>query len=210
MSANSWRFLDPQGWGGGGWRAPRASQKDVGGFGANSQRFLDSHARLQVLGVRQHAVFTPAQLEAIGIKRDASRQRVRAQRLFRVHHGVYSLVPADLLSQNGRFLAAVLACGPGAVLSHRSAAALLDLRATERQGIDVSVTTTGTRTHAGIDVHRSRRRHHFTTGSFESDRERDQRCVAAGWRVVRVTRRQVAREPERIADLLVKLLARTS
>ena len=294
-----------------------------------------------MLGARQHAVFTPAQLAAIGIKRDTSRQRVRAGRLFRVHQGVYSLVPAALLSQSGRFLAAVFACGPTAVLSHRSAAALLDLRATDRRRIDVTVTTSGTRTHPGIDVHRSRtlapedittingiavttvartlldlaeviprrgverafdqaeasgrldanaiedqlarnhgrhrahilkailerahpghtvtasnleeaflalmrrtrlpepecnalivlpdggepihgdfvwreqrlivetdsRRHHFTTGSFEGDRKRDQRCLLAGWRVVRVTWRQVVREPARIAELIATLLA---
>jgi hypothetical protein len=52
-------------------------------------------------------------------------------------------------------MAAVLACGPGAVLSHRSAAALLGLRATDRSMIDVTVPRRATRSHTGLDVHRS-------------------------------------------------------
>jgi len=48
--------------------------------------------------------------------------------LHRIHHTVYSPVPRELLKRDGLYMAAVLACGPGAVLSHRSAAALLELR----------------------------------------------------------------------------------
>ena len=53
-------------------------------------------------------------------------------------------------------MAAVLACGPGAVLSHRSAAALHELRATDRAAIDVTVPGRTCRKHSGIDLHRSR------------------------------------------------------
>jgi Protein of unknown function (DUF559) len=53
-------------------------------------------------------------------------------------------------------MAAVLACGPGAALSHRSAAALHELRATERARIDVTVPGRGSREHSGIYVHRSK------------------------------------------------------
>ncbi len=66
-----------------------------------------------------------------------------------------SLVPAELLSREGRWIAAVLACGPTAVLSHRSAAALHELRATERTGIDVTIPDRDRHPRAGIDVHRS-------------------------------------------------------
>ena len=52
-------------------------------------------------------------------------------------------------------MAAVLACGPGAALSHRSAADLHGLRRTERAGIDVIVPGTTARRHDGIDLHRS-------------------------------------------------------
>jgi hypothetical protein len=52
-------------------------------------------------------------------------------------------------------MAAVLACGPGAVLSHRSAAAVHDLRQTDRANIDVTVPGRSRRSHRGIDVHSS-------------------------------------------------------
>ena len=52
-------------------------------------------------------------------------------------------------------MAAVLACGPGAVLSHRSAASLLELRPTDRARIDVTVPARSARDRPGIDLHRS-------------------------------------------------------
>jgi hypothetical protein len=51
-------------------------------------------------------------------------------------------------------MAAVLACGPGAVLSHRSAAAHWGLRPSERKAIDVSASGRRGRGIAGIDAHR--------------------------------------------------------
>src|SRR5205823_5583474 len=59
------------------------------------------------------------------------------------------------LTAQGRWLAAVLACGPDAVLSHRSAAALWDLRPTTRASIDVTAPRTRHR-RPGIDLHHSR------------------------------------------------------
>ena len=52
-------------------------------------------------------------------------------------------------------MAAVLACGPSAVLSHRSVAALWGVRPTNRSKIDVSLPSSAVRPKAGIDVHRS-------------------------------------------------------
>ena len=52
-------------------------------------------------------------------------------------------------------MAAVLACGPGAVVSHRTAADLLGLRPTNRARIDVTVPHRSSRRHPGIEVHRS-------------------------------------------------------
>src|SRR5688572_22272834 len=75
------------------------------------------------LATRQHGVVTTAQLEALGIDRWATAKRARAGRLHRIHRGVYS-VGHSRLTFRGRCLAAVLACGDGAAVSHRSAAAL--------------------------------------------------------------------------------------
>ncbi len=105
---------------------------------------------------RQGGVLTLAQLVEIGLSPSAIRSRVARGRLFRVHRGVYSLVPLALLHRDGRFMAAVLACGSGAVLSHRSAADLLGLRADQRAVIDVTIPGCSGRSHDGIIVHRSR------------------------------------------------------
>jgi very-short-patch-repair endonuclease len=63
--------------------------------------------------------------------------RIRTGRLHRLHLGVYAVGPAT--SRQGRWMAAVLASGPEAVLSHHSAAALWMLRSTSRRRIDVTV-----------------------------------------------------------------------
>jgi hypothetical protein len=72
---------------------------------------------------RQHGIVTAAQLAGAGIDKDGMAWRVRTGRLHRLHRGVYA-VGHRSLSWRGRWLAAVLAAGDGAVLSHTSAAAL--------------------------------------------------------------------------------------
>ncbi|HEX3833833.1 MAG TPA: hypothetical protein VHW04_17770 [Solirubrobacteraceae bacterium] len=79
----------------------------------------------------------------------------KSQWLYRRYRGVYTVVPPPMLSLNGRYLAAVIACGPAAALSHRSAADLHGLRGTDRAHIDVIVPGRTARRHDGIDLHRS-------------------------------------------------------
>jgi predicted transcriptional regulator of viral defense system len=110
---------------------------------------------IAALALAQWCVFRLADLVAIGLTGSGVRKRMAAGRLHRLFTGVYSLVPWELLTRNGRWLAAVLACGPGAVLSHRTAAALLDLRRTDSAKIDVTVATRSPRCHPGITIHRS-------------------------------------------------------
>ena len=50
------------------------------------------------------------------------------------------------------------------------------------------------------------RRFHSTLRAFESDRRRDQRLMLVGWRVIRVTWRQIIDEPQRIEALIAVLL----
>jgi predicted transcriptional regulator of viral defense system len=107
------------------------------------------------LGLAQHAVFDLAQLRAIGLSARAVQHRVAAARLHRIYQCVYSLIPLDLLPRDGRFMAAVLACGPGAALSHRSAGTHLELVNSARASIDVTIPCRSGRAHKGIDVHRS-------------------------------------------------------
>src|SRR3954470_15069542 len=78
---------------------------------------------LSRIAARQHGVVTAAQLERVGIDKDRVTRRVKAGRLHRLHRGVYA-VGHTRLSFEGRCMAAVLALGDGAAVSHRSAAAV--------------------------------------------------------------------------------------
>jgi predicted transcriptional regulator of viral defense system len=118
-----------------------------------AQRAVDSV--LAEFATRQHGVVGLHQLGELGLSARAAQLRAESGRLHRIHQSVYSLAPLTLLGRNGRYMAAVLACGPGAVLSHRSAAALHGIRATARTNIDVTIPGRSPRKHAGIDVHRS-------------------------------------------------------
>lgn len=70
----------------------------------------------------QWGVVTRPQMLGLGLGEGAVRHRLRAHRLRRLHRGVYA-VGHDALRAEGRWMAAVLACGPGAVLGFRSGAA---------------------------------------------------------------------------------------
>jgi very-short-patch-repair endonuclease len=77
---------------------------------------------------------------------------VRRGRLHRVHRGVYA-VGHSLLTTEGRYMAAVLVCGPDAVLSHRTAADLWWIRRTDRAGIEVTTPSQAGRKRRGIEAH---------------------------------------------------------
>jgi hypothetical protein len=71
-----------------------------------------------------------------------------------LHRGVYAVGHRSLRPE-GHWLAAVLAGGDGAVLSHRSAAALWGIRQTARAAIEITVPRQR-RPRASIDTHRGR------------------------------------------------------
>jgi very-short-patch-repair endonuclease len=112
---------------------------------------------LAELARRQWGVVTRGQLLASGLGESGLRDWVRAGRLHRLYRGVYA-VGHDRLRLEGRWLAAVFACGPGAVLSHRDAAALWELRQSNSAYIDVTVPSrNGRRGQRGIRLHRTGR-----------------------------------------------------
>lgn len=84
----------------------------------------------------QHGVVSRSQLSELGLGSDAIDHRLRLGRLRPVHRGVYT-VGHRLLTQHGRWMAGVLACGTGAVLSHRAAAALWGIRGGSRTEVTV-------------------------------------------------------------------------
>jgi len=108
------------------------------------------------IAARQHGVVSLRQLLAAGMTKSGVARRAKAGRLHRIHRGVYA-VGHPRLSYAGRCMAAVLACGKRAVVSHRSAAALWNLLQPESATIEISVPGTGGKgKHAGIKIHRSR------------------------------------------------------
>jgi hypothetical protein len=87
------------------------------------------------------------QLLAIGLRRGAIARRVARAQLHPIHRGVYAAGHTQLTTR-GCWMAAVLACGPEAVLSHHAAAALWQLRPNPSGRIDV--TAPGKRRHASV------------------------------------------------------------
>ncbi|HWC48225.1 MAG TPA: type IV toxin-antitoxin system AbiEi family antitoxin domain-containing protein [Solirubrobacterales bacterium] len=80
----------------------------------------EATALMRSLAERQHGVFSTWQLLDHGVNERIVYSRRVGGLLVPLHQGVYALAHARL-SREGRAMAAVLACGPGAVLSHFSA-----------------------------------------------------------------------------------------
>jgi predicted transcriptional regulator of viral defense system len=110
-------------------------------------------AALAELAARQWGVVSLAQLRALGIGARAAQKRAQAGRLRRVHRSVYA-VGGAVLPREGRWLAAVMAAGPGAVLSHVSAAVHWNLLNYEPPRPEVTAPASR-RGAPGIRLHRS-------------------------------------------------------
>jgi hypothetical protein len=106
------------------------------------------------LAARQHGVVALRQLCELGLSASGVRKRVARGRFHRIHRGVYA-IGYPKLTGHGQWMAAVLACGPRAVLSHRSAAGLWGLRPDNRLKSDVSLPSPSARIKQAIEVHRS-------------------------------------------------------
>lgn len=102
---------------------------------------------------RQHGVVGHRQLTELGLSDGLIQGRLESGQLIPVHHGVFALGHL-VLGKNGERMAAVIACGPGAVLSHESAG--------ELWGFDISygppevTRRSGGSPRDGIRVHQTR------------------------------------------------------
>jgi predicted transcriptional regulator of viral defense system len=117
--------------------APKRSDSWAGSADSRDRSADSRSGAAWGLARAQHGVVTRRQLLALGFSSDGIRHRLRTGRLHRVMQGVY-VVGWPGTTRKQRWMAAVLACGDGAVLSHRSAAALWGI-AKEGKTIDVSV-----------------------------------------------------------------------
>jgi very-short-patch-repair endonuclease len=114
-----------------------------------------SDLAIPALAAHQHGVISRAQLRTAGLHDRAIDRRIASGRLHPVYRGVFAL-GHTVLTTEGRWMAAVLASGDGAVLSHTSAAALWQLRPSGSGSIHVTLPgDPGRRRRAGIRLHRS-------------------------------------------------------
>jgi hypothetical protein len=119
----------------------------------------DSHGEcrsraIAALAERQHGVVAVRQLRSLGVGPGAIDHWVKTGRLHVWYRGVYA-VGHRALKREGRWMAAVLAVGPDAALSHRSAGALSGMRPSARWAIEVTVGRK-VRGPAGVEVHHAR------------------------------------------------------
>jgi predicted transcriptional regulator of viral defense system/very-short-patch-repair endonuclease len=96
--------------------------------------------RIVEFAQRRHDIVTVEQLRSLGVTPSGVRTRHEARLLHLQYRGVYCVGRARP-TREGRWLAAVLACGDGAVLSHRSAGALWGVVRTDRPRVDVTMPT---------------------------------------------------------------------
>jgi very-short-patch-repair endonuclease len=119
-------------------------------------RGRDADRVIQALGKANNRVVTYRALKAAGIGANLITLRVATGLLYRHHHGVYLLDPPERASRITLMTAAVQACGPGAVLSHRSAAELWELLPEQSGFMEVTVVGHNAGDRPGIRRHRVR------------------------------------------------------
>jgi predicted transcriptional regulator of viral defense system len=151
---------------------------------------------IATVAAQQYGVVSRAQLRAIGLSDTAIGKRASAGRLHRVHHGVYA-VGHRALPAGGAWMAATLACGPGAVLSHTSAAALWEIAPEDPLALHVTVPTAGGRRRPGLVIHRD--------PSFERAAAATP-LARAGYRTLRFSHQQVTDDASAVAATVAAAL----
>ncbi len=114
------------------------------------------HARINAIVERQRGHITRAQLLAAGFSSSGIGRLVAGARLVRVHPSVYVMCPWVPVPF-ARETAALLACGPNALLSHASAAALWNLRTAPTDVVELTIASRRHLQQPGIRAHRTAR-----------------------------------------------------
>jgi hypothetical protein len=104
------------------------------------------------LAHNQHGVVSSDQLREVGYTPQAIYHRIRTGRLHPLHRGVYA-VGRPHVTEHGRWIAAVIACGAGAVLSHSSAAALWRIGSEKSGLVELSLPSLARRCRPGLQIH---------------------------------------------------------
>lgn len=108
---------------------------------------------IAALASKQRGYVTRRQLLALGLSAQAIKYRIKTGRLIPVYAGVYAVGHVPTLPQD-RAYGALLACGPGAVLSHGSAASVWGVF--RRWDMPFEVTAPSPRSRPGIRTHRAK------------------------------------------------------
>jgi very-short-patch-repair endonuclease len=163
--------------------------------------------RVARLAARQWGVLSTAELRECGLAPKAVETRVRNGHLHPLYRGVYATGHIHLTMQ-GHFLAAVKACGPTAVLSHFSAAALYGLVRWDYRHPEVTVLGTAKRRHPGIKTHRTSapdRTHHEGIPVTTPARTLVDLAATLDYRTLRRTVREAQRNLVTIPQVLTTL-----
>ncbi len=113
---------------------------------------LDTYNKLYEIAEAQAGYFTTAQAETVGVDRKRLARYVVAGRLERVRRGVYRLAPFPHSAHEDLFVA-WLETGPNSVISHDSALAFYELSDALPAAIHVTVSSTASRRHPGLQMH---------------------------------------------------------
>ena len=162
------------------------------GEGRNAPHPIDRS--ISAFALEQHGVVALRQLVELGLSASAVRNRVANGRLHRVHRGVFAVGHANL-TRDGRFMAATLACGPGAVLSHRAVGAKWDLGLRGRPWVDVTAPGRRGRRRPGIRVHSA-----ATLAAHDADVIDGIPCTTLARTLLDVAEDATRREVERACD----------
>ena len=120
-----------------------------------SDKGANREALIAKIAARQHGVLSAHQLAAAGLDRQGIHYRVNAGRLHRLHRGVY-VVGHPKVRFEGRCMAAALALGDLAVISHQSAAVVWGMLLPHSGPIQVTLPgDSGRKRRSGVVVHRS-------------------------------------------------------
>jgi very-short-patch-repair endonuclease len=119
----------------------------------NVVRAEDVEPRVISLARRQHGIVASPQLAAAGVTPRWVERRVQRGWLRRLHRGVYLVGPLE--SPHSLATAAILAAGPGAVVSHYPAAVLHDIRPPREGPIDITIPGRKARSRPGLIIHRN-------------------------------------------------------
>jgi very-short-patch-repair endonuclease len=107
------------------------------------------------IATRQDGIVARAQLLVAGVSGSAIHRALHAGRLHPIHRGIYSMVAPELLTEDGRLIAALLIVGEGAFLSHGTAAWRWRIIPAPPSMIELAVPRTR-RAPAGVTVFESR------------------------------------------------------